>query len=69
MKEETKVIEFLTNEGAEVKMIQRNRKFNILVTDAKKKIKMKKVFESLDREKSLKQFFKFCNFFTKDIKK
>ena len=68
MKEESKIIEFLTNEGVEIQMIKRNRKYNILVSDEKKKIKTRKVFETLDTEIAMNQFFKFCNFFTKELK-
>ena len=50
MKNKTKeesIIEFVTNEGVEIKMIKKNRKYNIFVTESKKSAKNKKVFESL----------------------
>lgn len=67
MNEEKPIIEFITKEGVEIKLIKRKVKFLILVTESKKKIKDKKVFESLNVDKSTTQFFKICNYFTKDI--
>jgi len=65
---EESIVEFLTNEGVEIKMIKKNRKYNIFVLDSKKNSKNKKVFESLHTDKSMQEFFKFCNHFTKKIK-
>ena len=44
---EESIIEFLTNEGVEIKMIKKNRKYNIFVTESKKNNKNKKVYASL----------------------
>ena len=50
-------------------MIKKNRKYHILVLDSvKKNAKSKKVFESLSTDKSMQEFFKYCNHFTKKIK-
>jgi len=71
MKNKTKeksIIEFVTNEGVEIKMIKKNRKYNIFVTESKKSDKNKKVFASLHTDKSMQEFFKYCNHFTKKIK-
>lgn len=68
MLQEKKIIEFITNEGVDIKLIKRNNKYNIIVTEEKKKVNQRKVFESLNTELSMKQFFKICNFFTKDLK-
>ena len=46
MNEEKPIIEFITKEGVEIKLIKRKVKFLILVTESKKKIKDKKVFEA-----------------------
>lgn len=67
-KEEESIIEFVTNEGVEIKMIKKNRKYNIFVTESKKSAKNKKVFASLHTEKSMQEFFRFCSHFTKKIK-
>jgi|TARA_R110000772_G_scaffold264661_1_gene385383 hypothetical protein len=67
--EENSVVQFLTNEGVEIKMVKKNRKYHILVLDSvKKNAKSKKVFESLSTDKSMQEFFKYCNHFTKKIK-
>jgi hypothetical protein len=67
MKEEKTIIEFQTIEGVNIEMIKRNHKYYILVSEDKKKIKRKKVFESLDDNKTQSRFFKICNYFTKEI--
>jgi len=63
------LIEFVTNNGVGIKMVKRNNKYYILVSDDKKRMKSRKVFESLDTNLSTNQFFKFCTFFTKEINK
>ncbi len=67
-KENESIIEFVTNEGVEIKMIKKNRKYNIFVTESKKNAKNKKVYASLSTDKSMQEFFRFCNHFTKKIK-
>lgn len=67
-KKEESIVEFLTNEGVEIKMVKKNRKYNIFVTESKKNAKNKKVYASLSTDKSMQEFFKFCNHFTKKIK-
>lgn len=67
MKEEKQLIEFQTNDGVDIQMIERHKKFYILVSEEKKRIKRRKVFESLDQDKANTQFFKICNYFTKEI--
>jgi len=59
----------LTTGGVEIKLKKVRNKYHILVSEEKKKIKDKKVFESLDDEISTKEFFKICRYFTNNIKK
>ena len=67
MKEKT-IIELLTNRGVLIKMKHFRKKYVILITDEEKKIKSKKLMESLDYNTIMKHFFKLCNMFTKDLK-
>ena len=67
IKDPNRIILFETNHGVEIEMIKRNNKYNIIVSDKKKKIKSRKVFESLDTDVSMKQFMNYCNFFTKQL--
>jgi hypothetical protein len=66
--EEKILIEFLTENKVEVKLVKRRNKFYILVSEDKKKIKNKSVFETLDQQKSMDRFHKICSYFTKDLK-
>jgi len=68
MKKEERIIEFVTNRGVEIKLLKKTEKYYILVSDSKKKVKNKKVFDSLDMDTSMQQFFKVCNFFTKELR-
>tara|TARA_R110000737_G_scaffold341775_2_gene365951 strand:- start:210 stop:422 length:213 start_codon:yes stop_codon:yes gene_type:complete len=65
--EEEFIVEFLTIEGIEIKVHKGKSRYTILVSDGKKKSKLKKVYESLDNKKTMSKFFNICNHYTKQL--
>ena len=67
MEKDKKIIEFQTNDGVNISLIKERNKYKILVSEQKKRVRNRKVFESLNTEVSLNQFHKLVAFFTKDL--
>ena len=66
MRKTETIVEFSTKDGIKIEMLKENKLYKILVTNPKHKATQKKVMSSLNKDKTLSEFFNVCNTLTKE---